>query len=207
MLVNKYVALKNEARKIDTDISKVKEAMLKYLYNEKGQMFYKLINIKEDGGMEYDPTIDISSFYGMFKFGVLDADDPKMKASFKTIKEKLLLNTDTGGMPRYENDMYFRVGENEPPNPWFITTLWLAQYYVKIAKKEEDLKDVKEWFSWAVDYSLDSGIMSEKLHPHTGEQLSVAPLTWSHAEFVSTVIDYLEKLEEFGICKACNPVK
>ena len=198
---------KESAKEYGSKAEKVKAAMLKYLYNEKGQMFYKLINVKEDGEMEYDPTIDVSSFYGMFKFGVLDADDPRMKASFKTIKEKLLLKTDTGGMPRYENDMYYRVGENEPPNPWFITTLWLAQYYVKIAKKEEDLKDVKEWFSWAVEYSLDSGIMSEKLHPHTGEQLSVAPLTWSHAEFVSTVIDYLEKLEEFGICKACNPVK
>jgi len=34
MLVNKYVALKNEAKKIDTDISKVKEAMLDYAIKE-----------------------------------------------------------------------------------------------------------------------------------------------------------------------------
>ena len=53
---------------------------------------------------------------------------------------------------------------------------------------------------------ISSGMMSEQLDPQTGEQISASPLVWSHAEFVHTVIDYLEKLEEMGICVACNPV-
>ncbi|MCH7529965.1 glycoside hydrolase family 15 protein [Patescibacteria group bacterium] len=186
---------------------KVKEAMLEHLYNEKGKMFYKLINITKDNQFEYDPTVDMSSFYGIFKFNVLEVDDKRVQESLKTIQEKLVLNTDVKGVSRYENDMYYRVGANDPPNPWFVTTLWFAQYYVKIAKNEKDLAVVKDWLSWSVKHALKSGIMSEKLHPYTGDQLSVAPLAWSHAEFVTTVIDYLEKLEELGICKMCNPVK
>jgi GH15 family glucan-1,4-alpha-glucosidase len=45
--------------------------------------------------------------------------------------------------------------------------------------------------------------MSEQLNPYTGEAVAVAPLTWSHAEFVLTVISYLVKLEDLGICQAC----
>ena len=31
----------------------------------------------------------------------------------------------------------------------------------------------------------------EQLHPHTGEPLSVSPLTWSHAAFITTTLRYL----------------
>ncbi len=33
--------------------------------------------------------------------------------------------------------------------------------------------------------------MAEQIHPITGEPLSVSPLTWSHAAFVSRVERYL----------------
>ena len=36
------------------------------------------------------------------------------------------------------------------------------------------------------------GILAEQLHCYTGEPLSVAPLTWSHATFVETVLLYVE---------------
>lgn len=32
-------------------------------------------------------------------------------------------------------------------------------------------------------------------HPYTGEPLSVAPLTWSHATFCQVVLSYLAKWE------------
>jgi GH15 family glucan-1,4-alpha-glucosidase len=40
--------------------------------------------------------------------------------------------------------------------------------------------------------------MPEQVHPETGEPLSVAPLTWSHAEFVATVLNYLEKKQSLS---------
>jgi GH15 family glucan-1,4-alpha-glucosidase len=38
-------------------------------------------------------------------------------------------------------------------------------------------------------------MLSEQVDPNSGVPLSVAPLTWSHAEFVVTVDDYVRKLE------------
>jgi len=186
---------------------KVKKAILTHLYRDDVHMFAKLVNVK-NGKMEYDLTLDMSSIYGIFKFGVLPPDDQRVLASIQTIEEKLALQGGTiGGVPRYENDKYYRIDGSLPPNPWFITTLWLAQYYSMAAKKEKDLDRVKDMLLWAVKYALPSGVLSEQLHPLTGEQLSAAPLTWSHSEFVVTVIEYLEKLEELGVCKACYPIK
>lgn len=184
----------------------VQKAMLKYLYNEERGMFYKLINIEADGSMTFDDTIDVSSFYGVFRFGVLDINDARLTQCVKTIEETLLNKSSVGGLPRYEGDNYFRTGRDAPPNPWFITTLWLAQYYACAAKTEHDLKPVKEWLAWSEKHALQSGVLPEQLHPYSGSHLSIAPLTWSHSTYINTVIDYLEKLEELGICKSCNPV-
>jgi len=185
---------------------KVKQAIGMYLYNKDGKMFYKLIRQK-NGSKEFerDATIDISSFYGIVKFGVFDIDDARVKNSIATLEKTLLTLSPVGGVPRYEGDDYYRE-RGTPPNPWFITTLWLAQYYIKAARTEKDLARVHEIFAWTVAHATRSGVLSEQVHSMSGAQISAAPLAWSHAEYVATVIDYLEKLEDFGICKACNPV-
>jgi len=36
------------------------------------------------------------------------------------------------------------------------------------------------------------------MHPDTREQLSTAPLVWSHAEYVLAVQAYLEKVKELS---------
>ena len=38
-------------------------------------------------------------------------------------------------------------------------------------------------------------MLSEQVDPNSGAPLSVAPLTWSHAEYVVTVDDYVKKLD------------
>ena len=38
--------------------------------------------------------------------------------------------------------------------------------------------------------------MAEQVDPFTNAPLSVSPLTWSHAAFVSTVHEYLARREE-----------
>jgi len=30
---------------------------------------------------------------------------------------------------------------------------------------------------------------------------------WSHAEFVTTVIEYLQKMDDLGLCAACYPLR
>lgn len=176
---------------------KIKDAILKYLYNDEKKMFYKSINIKGDV-IEYDATLDISSIYGIFRFRVLDAMDPRVVDSIKTMEE-LASKIPIGGVMRYENDMYHKVSSDVPGNPWIITTLWLAQYYIISAKEEKDFDKVKEILKWVVKHASSTGVLPEQLDPNTGNHLSATPLTWSHSEFVSTIINYLEKLEELGI--------
>jgi GH15 family glucan-1,4-alpha-glucosidase len=98
-----------------------------------------------------------------------------------------------GGLARYENDLYHRKEGRINSNPWVICTLWLAKWYIAKARKIKDLEKALELINWAADSSLETGIMPEQIDPFTGESLSVAPLTWSHAEFVDTVIRYQEK--------------
>lgn len=183
----------------------LREAILKHLYNRERNMFYRMIVTKE-GDRYKDPTLDMSSIYGIFAFGVLPIDDPRVRDSIATIEKELALGKGTiGGVPRYSDDRYYRQEGSSIPNPWFITTLWLAKYYIARAKNEDDLAPAKKWLEWVVARALPSGVLSEQLHPYSGVQVAAAPLSWSHAEYVTTVIDYLEKLEELGICKACIP--
>lgn len=171
----------------------IKAAILKYLYDEK-MGFYKMINFSS-GQMEIDKTIDSSSAYGIFKFNVLDVSDERLAKAFQKLEEKLIIKTN-GGLARYEGDYYYRVSGDLPGNPWFITSLWLTQYKIAKAKNQQDLNEAKQWFSWVVKNALPSGILSEQLNPFTGEQLSAAPLTWSHSEFVSTILLYLKKVKQ-----------
>ena len=195
----------DSATKYETAAEDIKKAIMKYLYNEAEGTFYKSI-ITEEEKSKKDPVIDMSSVYGIFKFGVLPGDDIKLKKAIEKTVDRLEVKTQVGGMARYEGDVYHQKGGNVPGNPWIITTMWLAQYYISIAKSEGDMEPVRKLISWAVKYASPSGTLSEQIDPYTGEQVSASPLVWSHAEFVTTIIDYLEKLEKLGVCKACYPI-
>ena len=41
---------------------------------------------------------------------------------------------------------------------------------------------------WTAAHALPSGVLAEQIHPVTGEPLSVAPLTWSHATVIGAVM-------------------
>lgn len=196
---------KNESAKYFQKVAEeIKKGILEYLYDDKEGIFYKMVNFKDDNPI-YDRTLDMSSVYGIFAFGVLPARDSRVEKCIKNVERRLWAKTSIEGIARYEGDLFHKKGDNIPGNPWFITTLWLAQYYIARAEKEEDVVVAKEWMNWTVDNSLASGVLSEQLDPHTGEQISAAPLTWSHAEFIITIVNYLEKMEEFGLCKKCTP--
>lgn len=183
----------------------MRTAILKNMHSSDLKFFYKYIDF--DGkDILHDETIDASSFYGLFRFGVLEPDDKELKESFETFKEKLCCHTDIGGVARFEGDIYYKVTGQYPGNPWIVTSLWLAQYYIQSAKKEQDMAEVHKLLGWVADRAMTSGILPEQVNPYSGVGMSAAPLTWSHAEFVTTVISYLEKLESLGVCKVYYPV-
>lgn len=184
----------------------IRQGILTYLYDDSTGIFVKMVNIQKDGTLQYDKTLDISSVYGVFAFEVLDIDDDRLTRAIGEIKKRLVVKTDISGVIRYEGDRYFRHTNDNQENPWFIGSLWLAQYYIAKAKKESDFSEVHKWIEWTVRYAGLSGMLSEQLNPHTGTQLSATPLVWSHSEYVITIIKYLDKLEELGICLRCNPL-
>jgi ferredoxin len=125
----------------------------------------------------------------------------------KQVEEKLWVKTRVGGLARYENDYYHRISNDiaaVPGNPWFICTLWLADYFITRAKTPADLKLALPIFEWTAGHALESGVLAEQVNPYTNEPISVSPLTWSHATVVSTAIKYLEKLESLQLCGSCN---
>jgi oligosaccharide amylase len=155
---------------------------------------------------EIDDVID-SSLFGLYKFQLFDADDPRVASTMKAIEEQLWVKTSVGGVARYDNDHYHRVSSDTtavPGNPWFICTLWLADYFVTRATTPAELKAALPIFEWTVNHALESGVLAEQVNPYTNQPLSVSPLTWSHATVISTVIKYLEKLEELQTCQLCN---
>lgn len=185
----------------------VKDGILKHLYDEEGGYFYKMLSRDEKGGFVIDKTVDASSIYGIYAFGVLPADDERVERAVKTTEERLMVHTRVPGVVRYERDQYYTTDKNLPGNPWFITTFWLAEYHIMRAKSEEEVAPAKQWLAWAAQHALFSGVLSEQINPNTGEHVSATPLAWSHSGYVLLLLLYLDKMEELGLCKVCNPVK
>jgi GH15 family glucan-1,4-alpha-glucosidase/ferredoxin len=155
---------------------------------------------------EVDEVID-ASLFAIYKFHLFEADDPRVVATLKQMEEKLWVKTRVGGMARYENDYYHRVSNDiaaVPGNPWFICTLWLADYFITRAQSTAELKMALPIFEWTAAHALESGVLAEQVNPYTNAPISVSPLTWSHATVVSTAIKYLEKLEQLQLCTSCN---
>jgi GH15 family glucan-1,4-alpha-glucosidase len=82
-------------------------------------------------------------------------------------------------------------------NAWFICTLWLAEYYIAAAKTKEDLDKALDILKQVAGQARASGVLSEQIDPTTGEQVSVAPLTWSHSTYIAVVHNYLRKVSSF----------
>jgi GH15 family glucan-1,4-alpha-glucosidase len=187
----------------------IKKSLLTHLYDNEAGYFVKMVTLNDGGSgvTGVDRTIDISSIHGIITHGVLSVDDERVVSSLEKTEKALRIQTAVGGVSRYEKDVYYRAENDTQGNPWIITTLWLTQAHIMSAKNEDDLERVREDLGWVASHALRTGVLPEQLNPHSGDPLSATPLTWSHAEFVLTVIQYLDKLEEFGICDACNPVR
>jgi GH15 family glucan-1,4-alpha-glucosidase len=123
-------------------------------------------------------------------FGLFDLDSAEVIASFKTIEQTFrVTNQDVLPLPRYEHDQYNRVEQDSLGNPWFICTLWQAQYYLETNRAA----DARKILDWVQAQMLKSGVLSEQVNPYTHAFLSVAPLAWSQAEFINTAIDLLNE--------------
>ncbi|MFZ5899473.1 MAG: glycoside hydrolase family 15 protein [Bacillota bacterium] len=183
----------------------VKQALLRYLFSPELGRFLRGLRRDPNGRLVADSTLD-ASLWGVVGLGVLEPASPQVEGTMQSIVRDLWVKTEVGGVARYVNDFYFKQSDdpvNVPGNPWIICTLWVADWYVKKAQTEADLAQALDILEWVCRHRMSTGLLSEQLHPYTGEPLSVAPLTWSHATFCQVVVGYLKKLAAFR--KECPP--
>ena len=158
----------------------------KHLYNPNRKAFYKGVIVK-DGQIERNDTIDMSSIFGAFMFGLFPIGSEQLTAAVNTLATTFDSNNPDVGLPRYENDNYHRVGNDVTGNWWIITSLWMAQYHLETDNRSR----ADEILNWVLQHTSSTGIMPEQISPHDHSFLSVAPLTWSHAEYVASLLDMI----------------
>lgn len=181
----------------DTDLAEsynkaameIKGGIENHLYDEVLGRFLRSINPR-------DETVD-ASLYAVSQFGVLPPDDDRVVSTMKCIESILSVKTEVGGIARFYKDKYQEVAQYDPEiipgNPWFICTLWVAEWHIQMAKSIDDLQKAREMILWATDRATETGMLAEQLNPFDGSPLSVSPLTWAHATFVLTVMAFVKK--------------
>lgn len=175
-----------------TTADDMREAAHAKLFNEEQGFFYKGY-LRKGAKLVYDTTIDMSSFYGAFMFGLFDLQGEHMTKAFDTLEKTFnIAKVGVTPMPRYLGDKYNTVDLTGPGNPWFVTTLWLAQYYMEV----NELERAQEIIAWVRSQMMPSGILPEQINPYTKQFVSVAPLVWSQAEFMNTLLDLSSDLKQ-----------
>lgn len=180
-----------EAERFRAAAQEVRAAVHEHMRGPHGN-FARRLEMGPNGAANADDAPDASTLW-LGLSGLIDPKDPLFEIHMRAIWDALWVEGPVGGMARYRDDYYFRASQDVAGNPWIITTLWLAQCLILRAETEGDLTEPLEMLVWAAHYAGPTGVLPEQLHPLTGEPLSVSPLTWSHAEFLKTALDWAER--------------
>lgn len=184
----------DHAAQFNEGAQRMRGAMMRHLWVDERKRFARMATPMGDGTYRLDMTADAANF-GVFAFGALPPRHPAVMAEMKAIAERLWIKTSIGGVARYERDYYHQIErddvENVPGNPWVICTLWLALHEIEAARNIAELEKSLRYLEWTRERAMESGVLAEQFHPHTGEPVSVSPLTWSHATILTVVLRYL----------------
>lgn len=169
------------------------------------QRWIRTLAVNPSGQWEADRTWDASLLL-LSRWGLVSAEDPVMLNTARGVHGTLWVPGPVGGLARYQHDPYHRVDARHEAvgNPWFVCTLWYAHYLLESSKDPAGSEEALELLRWVHRHGLQSGVLSEQLHPETGDPVSVAPLTWSHAEYVWTTLSYSERQQQLRRCPACG---
>lgn len=193
---------------------KMKEGILKYLWNSRLNRFIKNVRIKESSSVLVD--IDASE-YAVADFGLLSDDDERVISTVKAI-EKELWNKELGGLCRYPK---YQGRNNGGWGPWPHFTLMVCRHFIrrkdkrkadkylnwvlKIADQNllpEHIATKAEFEEYVQDFTEAGLLRPDRLtmientrkhvayrrHKHFKEGVAyiTIPLAWPHAEFIRT---------------------
>ena len=129
-----------------------------------------------------DSKMDISIIGAVYPFNLFS---PKEKKVLNTVEKiNMTLRTYTGGYLRFEQDSY--MGGK---NPWPISTLWMAMYYLKAGNK----KMAKECLDFVTKSATPLGFLAEQVDNQTMQPNWIIGLGWSHAMYIITLAEMLKK--------------
>jgi glucoamylase len=180
-----------------TAAAEIREAMIRHLWLDEEKRFARGLIVRGDE-LDLDKTVDASTFAVSF-LEVFPATSAVAGGTMEAIRERLWVQTEIGGVARYEGDAYHRISEEMarvPGNPWLICTLWLAEHTIARATTVAELQSALDLVRWAHSKALPSLVLPEQIDPYDGQPLSVAPLTWSHAQVISVLRGYLDALRK-----------
>lgn len=191
----------DRAAEFSEGAARMRTAMIRHMWDAERGLFARMATPQASGDYQLDFTLD-SSAWALFAFGVLDANDPRVESHMNAVGSRLWVRTGIGGIARYHNDHYHQVERHRvddvPGNPWVICTLWYAQWMIARATNIDELDRSRQYLDWCHARALASGVLGEQYHPHSGMPISVSPLTWSHATYVTTVEQYLQRHGELS---------
>lgn len=168
----KLEQIEKEKQELNNQLLEIKKFCITNLYDESKKSFVRGVQNR---------SIDISTIGAIVPFNMFS---PKEKEVQNTVEKiNLTLRTYTGGYLRFENDTY--LGGR---NPWPITTLWMALYYIKLGEYDK----AKECLSFVIKTATEHGFLGEQVDNSTMKTNWVIGLGWSHAMFI-IVLYYLKQ--------------
>jgi GH15 family glucan-1,4-alpha-glucosidase len=175
--------------------AELKAATERYLYDEAAGRFARSVTTENGAPPARDMIVD-ASLFALSYFGMFEADDPRIVSTMAAVQERLTVPGEYGGIARFEGDTYqlrqSALDAGVPGNPWFICTLWVAQYQLQRARVGADLEEPLQVLTSVERRTLPSGVLAEQTDPISGEPAGATPLTWTHGTVILTVLDYLE---------------
>ncbi len=134
-----------------------------------------LINFVEEGALKRsvnDNLTDISVLSLVVPYHILDANDLLIEKTMEKIERDL--HVQNGGYMRYAWDKYING------NPWIISILWVALYYVE----KGDIVKAEELFDWVTNHADNMYFLPEQIDINGDKSIWVTQLSWSHAMYI-----------------------
>lgn len=170
-----------------TAADEISAAAHKLLFNHDRGFFYRSLHVKGNTVIT-DPVLDNSALFGAYIYGLYDPASEEIKTSIETLKKVFSVSNGQPFLPRYEYDDYRREHHEILGNWWYIASLWYAQYSIA----NNDLDTAYTVLRFTRDTASSTHMIAEQFDPVRKIPVAPAPLTWSHAEYVSTLLDLID---------------
>ncbi|MED5611688.1 MULTISPECIES: glycoside hydrolase family 15 protein [unclassified Pseudomonas] len=161
------------------EAARLREGILREAWSERRQSFTGSFGVDD---------LDASVLL-MHELGLIEADDPRFVATVDCIGRELNVN---GHLLRYAAPDDFGV----PETAFLVVKFWYLDALAAIGRRDQ----ARALYAELLAARNSFGLLSEDLHPHTGEMWGNIPQTYSMAGLINTAMRLSMSWEE-GLCR------